>query len=101
MRSLTSPRAKRISGPQKFRSAIEKDFFNTIDPTRKSALRVSFTGQVIDTNPSLDEIYASVDTACRLRPSGTVNVSQPSKPFARTNGSATQAPDALFRSSKG
>jgi hypothetical protein len=30
MRSLTSPRAKRISGPKNFRSSGEKDFFNTI-----------------------------------------------------------------------
>src|SRR6266478_6189145 len=55
-------------------------------PTRTSALRVSSTGQVIDTNPSLGEIYASVDTACRLRPSGTVNVSQPSKPLPERTG---------------
>jgi hypothetical protein len=30
MWSLTSPRAKRISGPKKFRSSPKKDFFNTI-----------------------------------------------------------------------
>src|SRR3984893_2959252 len=30
MWSLTSPRAKRISGPKKFRSPPRKDFFNTI-----------------------------------------------------------------------
>jgi len=30
MWSLTSPRAKRISGSRKFRSSGEKDFFNTI-----------------------------------------------------------------------
>jgi len=27
-----SARAKRISGPKKFLSSTEKDFFNTIDP---------------------------------------------------------------------
>jgi hypothetical protein len=27
---LTSAPAKRISGPKKFRSSVEKDFFNTI-----------------------------------------------------------------------
>jgi hypothetical protein len=32
MWSLTSPRAERISGPEKFRSSAEKDFFNTIGP---------------------------------------------------------------------
>src|SRR3984893_1474515 len=35
--SLTSPRAKRISGPKKFRSSAGKDFFNGIDPLRTSA----------------------------------------------------------------
>jgi hypothetical protein len=30
MWSLTSAPAKRISGPKKFRSSVEKDFFNTI-----------------------------------------------------------------------
>ena len=30
IRSLTSPNAKRISGPRKFRSSAKKDFFNTI-----------------------------------------------------------------------
>src|SRR5882724_4632371 len=34
MWSLTSPRAKRISGPKKFRSSPQKDFFNTIDHQR-------------------------------------------------------------------
>jgi hypothetical protein len=34
MWSRTSSRAKRISGPKKFRSSPEKDFFNTIDPKR-------------------------------------------------------------------
>jgi hypothetical protein len=34
MWSLTSPRAKRISGPKKFRSSPEKDFFNTIGTFR-------------------------------------------------------------------
>ena len=31
---LTSPRAKCISGPKKFRSSPQKDFFNTIDRSR-------------------------------------------------------------------
>jgi hypothetical protein len=30
IRSLTSPNAKRINGPKKFRSSTKKDFFNTI-----------------------------------------------------------------------
>jgi hypothetical protein len=30
MWSLTSPRVKRISGPEKFGSSAKKDFFNTI-----------------------------------------------------------------------
>jgi hypothetical protein len=30
MWALTSPRAERIGGPEKFRSSAEKDFFNTI-----------------------------------------------------------------------
>ncbi len=34
MWSLASPRAKRISGPKKFRSSAKKDFFNTADPER-------------------------------------------------------------------
>jgi len=34
LRSLTSPRAKRISGPKKFRSSPKKDFFNTIRQKR-------------------------------------------------------------------
>jgi hypothetical protein len=34
MWSLTSPRAKRIDGPKKFRSSPKKGFFNTIDPER-------------------------------------------------------------------
>src|SRR6266702_6110228 len=33
---LTSPRAKRISGPKKFRSSSKKDFFNTIGAKRPS-----------------------------------------------------------------
>jgi hypothetical protein len=36
--------------------------------------------------------FMRVDTTCRLRRLGTVNVSRPSVVFARTNGSATQAP---------
>src|SRR5450759_4299173 len=34
MWSLTSPRAKRISGPKKFRSSAKEDFFNTIGTSR-------------------------------------------------------------------
>jgi hypothetical protein len=34
MRSLTSPRAKRISGSKKFRASPKKDFFNTIRQKR-------------------------------------------------------------------
>ena len=34
MWSLVSPRTKRISGPEKFRSPPQKDFFNKIDPKR-------------------------------------------------------------------
>jgi hypothetical protein len=30
MWSLTSPRTKRISGPEKFRTSARKDFFNSI-----------------------------------------------------------------------
>jgi hypothetical protein len=36
MWSLTSPRAERISGPEKSRSSVKKDFFNTICHTRTS-----------------------------------------------------------------
>jgi hypothetical protein len=36
MWSLASPRAKRISGPKKFRSSPKKDFFNTIGAKRTS-----------------------------------------------------------------
>jgi hypothetical protein len=38
MRSLTSPRAKRIRGSRKFRASAEKDFFNTICHKRTSQL---------------------------------------------------------------
>jgi hypothetical protein len=34
MWSLTSGRAKRISGPKEFLSSTEKDFFNTIGAKR-------------------------------------------------------------------
>jgi hypothetical protein len=34
MWSLTSPRAKRISDPKKFRSSAKEDFFNTIGTSR-------------------------------------------------------------------
>jgi hypothetical protein len=34
--SLTSPRVKRISGPEKFWQAPQKDFFNTIDHQQTS-----------------------------------------------------------------
>jgi len=34
MWSLISPRVKPISGSKNFRSSAQKDFFNTIDPTR-------------------------------------------------------------------
>ena len=40
MWSLTWRRAERIRGPEKFRSSVKKDFFNTIDPKRTSAERV-------------------------------------------------------------
>jgi hypothetical protein len=36
MWSLTSPRAERISGPEKFRSSARKDFFNSIRTFRTS-----------------------------------------------------------------
>jgi hypothetical protein len=39
MRSLTSPRAKRISGSKKFRASPKKDFFNTIRQHRTSPQR--------------------------------------------------------------
>jgi hypothetical protein len=38
MWSLTPKRAKRISGPKKFRPSGEKDFFNTI-PSRADIVR--------------------------------------------------------------
>jgi hypothetical protein len=37
MLSLTSARAKRIRGPKKFSSPVEKDYFNTIGTKRKAA----------------------------------------------------------------
>jgi hypothetical protein len=43
--SALSPRVERISGPEKFRSSAEKDFFNTICQKRKllpPCSRVSF-----------------------------------------------------------
>jgi hypothetical protein len=38
MWSLTSPRAERTSGPEKFRRSVKKDFFNTIRHERTSAV---------------------------------------------------------------
>jgi hypothetical protein len=43
MWSLTSPRAKRISGPKKFRSSPKKDFFNTIGHNRTDAIGVAWS----------------------------------------------------------
>ena len=47
MWSLTSPPAKRISGPEKFRSSAKKDFCNTIGAKRtfaESPCRLSAKG---------------------------------------------------------
>jgi hypothetical protein len=50
MWSLTSPRAKRINGPKKFRSSPKKDFFNAIGQKQTSSLlpRISASIQKAD-----------------------------------------------------
>ena len=68
--------------------------------------REVITQRVIDTDCSLGQIFSLVDTTCRLRPSGygeriAAFHGLGHSPFARTNGSATQALAPLFRSSKG
>jgi hypothetical protein len=68
--SLTSPRAKRISGPKKFHSSPKKDFFNTIDPTETWAAQ-DFRGAKALFVPSLKrDIVPSIGHAHDLRRGG-------------------------------
>jgi hypothetical protein len=68
------------------------------DRTARSQKLINFRSP-IDSSCNHTAYFARVDTARCLRPSrGTVNVSSRFQaPFARANGSATQAPD-VFRS---
>ena len=53
MRSLTSPRAKRISGSEKFRTSPKKDFFNTIGAKRPFSSSVTISRRYLEGNLTL------------------------------------------------
>jgi hypothetical protein len=58
MWSLISPRAKGISGPEKFSSSPQKDFFNTIggeaEVGSRSLLTAAFGGKAVVDVQTLD-----------------------------------------------
>jgi hypothetical protein len=62
MWSLTSPRAERISGPEKFRSSSRKDFFNNIrqKPTFPIGRFLLFRHSWVDQRLILDFLYGEL-----------------------------------------
>src|SRR5215475_8549590 len=68
MWSLTSPRTKRIGSFRKFRLLPPKDFFDSIDPSRKSGAQ--FCNKVTSgklASPAPKEIYPSCWTAFSMQ----------------------------------
>jgi hypothetical protein len=70
---FTSPRAIRISGPKKFRSSAEKDFFNNIRQKRTLTAWADFareagpTGRRDPIGPHAELVVASLAMAGRIR----------------------------------
>jgi hypothetical protein len=54
--SLTSPRTKRISGLQNFRSSPEKDFFNAIGIKRTWSLRRAMSVHWVQSGSSVEAL---------------------------------------------
>jgi hypothetical protein len=66
MWSLTSPRAERISGPEKFRSSARKDFFNSICHQQTSRTQIARK----KSRPKATSQFKSSDLVLGFRDSG-------------------------------